>query len=42
MSQLLPQNIEFSDYNPEYAKLYHEDNNELPSLTHLTSSYRPQ
>ena len=30
MSQL-PQNIEAFDYNPEYAKLYQEDNNELPS-----------
>ncbi|THD40377.1 MAG: hypothetical protein DI608_03135 [Rothia mucilaginosa] len=30
MSQL-PQNNEAFDYNPEYAKLYQEDNNELPS-----------
>ncbi|MBF1680110.1 MAG: hypothetical protein HXO69_02360 [Rothia sp.] len=30
MSQL-PQNNEAFDYNPEYAKLYQEDNNEQPS-----------
>ena len=30
MSQL-PQNNEVFDDNPEYAKLYQEDNNELPS-----------
>lgn len=31
MSQL-PQNNEAFDYNPEYAKLYQEDNNEQSSL----------
>ena len=40
MSQL-PQNNKAFDYNPEYAKLYQEDNNEQSSLDTSDEQLRP-